>query len=80
LQAFAKGNCESFFFPEIFNDYITTTTKSKGEKLLLVYDLFSMVIRDRKFYTEEEFNTSLLTNRNYNAYKKNVVRNILLIK
>jgi hypothetical protein len=81
VQAFAKGNCESIYFPEIFNDFIKTNSKFKnGEKLLLVYDLFAMVIRDRKFYTEDEFNTSKLTHRNYNAYKKNVVKNILLLK
>lgn len=80
VQAFAKGDCESMFFPEIFNDFIKTNSSvKKGEKLLLVYDLFTMVIRDRKFYTEDEFYTSQLTNRNYNAYKKNVIRNILLL-
>jgi hypothetical protein len=52
----------------------------EGEKLLLVFDLFAMIIRDRHFYTEDEFNTSKLAHRNYNAYKKNVVKNILLLK
>jgi hypothetical protein len=81
IQDFAKGNCEAQYFPEIYNDFIITSSNMKeGEKLLLVFDLFAMIIRDRHFYTEDEFNTSKLAHRNYNAYKKNVVKNILLLK
>lgn len=81
LQSFAKGNMESQYFPEIFKNFIKVTNKIKeGEKYLLVFNLFKMVIRDRNFYTEEEFYDSEFKFTNYNAYKKKVVKNILQLK
>jgi len=81
LQSFAKGNCESDYFPEIYNDFIKTSIKiTQGEKLLLVFDLFSMIIKDRVFHTEEEFYSSKLKILTYDTYRQKVIKDILQLK
>ena len=78
---FIKGNCEPYFFPEIYNDYIKTDLKIKNsKKLIIVYDLFSMAIKDRIFYTEDEFYSSELKISTYDTYRQNVIKNILQLK
>ena len=81
VQSFAKGNCESDYFPKIYNDFIKTSNKIKeGEKLLIVFDLFKLIIKDKVFYTEDEYIKSNSVLTNYNAYKKKAIKNILQLK
>jgi hypothetical protein len=81
IEGFFKGKSEYIFIPKIYNEFITSDKQfNKGEKLLLVFNLFALFIKDRVFHTKEVFTEINKSFRNYDAYKKKAVQNILDLK
>ncbi len=81
FQIFLKGKCESEYLTDIYNNYIYNIHEYKeGEKLLVVFDLFKLVIKDKVLYTKDEFISSNSSLSNYNAYMKKTIKNILILK
>jgi hypothetical protein len=78
LNSYFSGTVESLICPTIFNDYITSNTDYKiGEKQLLVFRLFSLFMNNKIFHEEEIAMSVYNSFRNYDAYKKKVVKDIL---
>lgn len=81
LQSFLKGSCEAMFLPQIYNDYLIGHGKyNEGEKQLVIYDLFRLIIKDKFLKDEDTYSTTNATFSSYNAYKKDVVKKILKLK
>jgi len=81
LQNIAKGNCESHYFPQIYHEYITQKNKKVEKiKLLVAFELFKIIIKDKYFQNEENFRLNNITYANYDAYRRKTVLNILKLK
>jgi len=81
LQSFAKGTCEALYLPQIYNEYLAGNGKYyEGEKPLVVFNLFRLIIKDRFLKDEETYSATNSTFTSYNAYRKDAVKKILKLK
>lgn len=74
------GKCEGVFMPIIINKCIIPikpNTGTYGQKLLVSFYLFKLIMKDRYLWSEQDFENIISSYKNYDSYKKRALKSFL---